>query len=237
MLGLVGLFVLAGCGDANENDNNDDTSRQVCEDMTPPEEVEDCVAFPEGESQSTAFRVRNLEQLCQSKCNKIEALSLSNAIESLAPLKNIREVRGAFLFGTVIGLESLDGVENIEIIGSAPYEASGVNITGPDLVSTEGFDSLHTIQARQTVIRNTDKLRTIEGFPNLERIEEGGLAIIYNEKLEDISGLQQLKYVGGPVVIENNPELPRCEAQAFVDGIDTITGEVTIQNNGTGSCE
>lgn len=232
---LIGLVALVGCGDA---DGSNTSERAICEEMTPPEEIESCVASPQGEGTGSWYGVRELEQLCDSNCDTITGVSISQAIKSLKPLKNIREVRGTFDISTAIGLESLAGVENIESIGVYPYpNAAMVNIAGPDLVSTEGFDSLRTIQARETVIRNNYELQKIEGFPKLERIEEGGLVILRNPELESISAFQNLEYVGGPLIIEDNPNLPRCEAQALVDGIDTITGEVTIQNNGTGSCD
>lgn len=104
----------------------------------------------------------------------------------------------------------------------------------PGLQSLSGFDSLTNISGRLFLFNNA-ALTSLDGFPKLERID-GPLVVDSNRALTEITGFENLEYVDGAVYFKNNSNLSRCEIEKFVEGIDTITGEVVIEDNGGGSC-
>jgi hypothetical protein len=79
-------------------------------------------------------------------------------------------------------------------------------------------------------IYNNDWLEDLDGLSALESISDN-LSITWNDALTDIGGLGSVEYVGGDVEIVLNAALSTTHAQAVVDGIDTVDGEVMIEDN------
>jgi hypothetical protein len=132
-------------------------------------------------------------------------------------------------------LESLDGMQRLEVVGSQTSAWFEIRSTHK-LKTTDGFDSLEEVSGRELWLGSNLALEDASGFPSLRRLN-GRLNISDNPDLRRISGFQNLDIVDGDILIEDNPKLPRCEAEKLVERIGTVTGEVTIRNNGEGSCE
>ena len=80
------------------------------------------------------------------------------------------------------------------------------------------------------------RLTEIAGLSNLTTID-GDLWITRNNDLTTLSGLSQITEVSGQLLILENDSLPQCEAEAFRDGLTTLGGDVSIEENlGTGTC-
>jgi hypothetical protein len=227
MLSLLIVTLGIGCGEQ-------DAPVPMCESMTPPAEIESCVV----ELDETINASEQLQSLCTSKCDTLKRLYLSgNQISSLRPLKNIRHVQSKVAISVVGSLVRLDGLENIQSVGKALPQPTGLDINSLDLVSFKGFDSLVEVHGtKMAVAIQANQTRELDGFPELKTLH-GGLAIVNNYELRRITGFPKLKTVEGDLVIWGNENLPRCEIDAFVAGIDTIEGEVDIRDNGSGSCD
>ena len=198
--------------------------------MPAPEEMEDC----EEDDPQFAFvsHVEEMQRFCSNRCTTVTSIHLTaQNLHTLRPLKNIRELQGGFILRWARGLDRLDGVQNIEITGTKWQQQFYIERTF-DLKSTEGFDSLERVQTSAMIVRANESLTEVAGFPELREITQSGLFILDNPELRSLAGFDKLEYVEGDVNIKNNPKLSRCDAEAFVDEIDRIDGEVVIDNNG-----
>lgn len=227
----IGAFAFA-CGLSNGGDNNA-TPEPVCESVPQPSEMQDCVADVE-----VGGDVRNREQIqlvCENRCDTLVSFGAnSSELTSLSLLNGIRRVKNQFSVNTVVNLTSLEGAGNIEVIGpSEPWQPRGM-LSIEDtfaLENTDGFSSLKRVQGGNVSFVLNEKLTDISGFPELEEIR-GVLSIQLHGNLTDISGFPKLHTVTEGIIIDGNKNLSRCKAQAFVDGIENVGGDVVIQGNG-----
>lgn len=221
---------LAGCGESEQ----EGTSGPICESMPAPEEMESCVLVLDG-GEDSAVEPEDMQILCENRCDTITDFRVSNDIHTLDPLKNIREVQADIRAESTFEMRDLSGTENIEATGTVYPNGWFVIDRNYSLETTDGFDAVREISAEFFSVSANLELRQLAGFESLERIN-GAVVVRDNRKLRRITGFESLDYIDGDLVFQDNPQLPRCEIERFVEGIDTITGEVVIEGNGTGDC-
>ena len=78
-------------------------------------------------------------------------------------------------------------------------------------------------------------LTSLDGLVGITSIGSN-LLIQNNGVLNRVDGLSDLSYVGSSLEISQNETLCQDDAQAFVDGIATVRGAVTITDN-AGGCD
>jgi len=89
-------------------------------------------------------------------------------------------------------------------------------------------------------IEGNMSLTSLDGLRSL-RFVGGSLSIHHshckhpNAELADISGLDRLESVGGDILIQDNPKLPNCAAEALVERLKFFPGVATIDGNDTGA--
>ena len=128
------------------------------------------------------------------------------------------------------GLEQLSDVQGDVTIGEeacyhAPYGCSywSGNETLPSL---EGLDGLRHVGGRLGIFANPE-MGSLAGLESL-RVVGGDLAIIENDAVADLSALTDLAVVGGDVRVLRNPALPSGSAEALVQAIDFVGGDVEV---------
>ena len=63
------------------------------------------------------------------------------------------------------------------------------------------------------------------------------LGVFGNPALGNLDGLRSLTEVGGPLVIDSNPLMSTCAAQAFRSQVNALCGSCCIQRNLLDECE
>lgn len=219
------------CGPNNGEDDNNNPA-PVCESVPQPSEMEDCVA---NDLPTTYFARSDLQKLCENRCSTLQGFSLFSSTpltESLEFLNGISVIEGGLSVFNTVGLTSLEGAGNIEVIGIPEYaDDLALRISeNPDLMNTDGFSSLKRVGGNLRLSLN-ENLTDVSGFPELEEIQ-GALIIELHAELTDISGFPKLHTVTDGIIIDGNGKLSRCKVQEFVDGIENVGGEVVIRANG-----
>lgn len=184
----------------------------------------------------------------------IDAVHLSELpqLRSLAGLETVETLKVLGIRGEV-GLKSLEGLRDVTSVWNLEIEAAGqlksfrgletvreigtVKITGnPSLTSVSALSDVKRREGQRMFvwISGNPKLRRIDALGKVREVET--LTISGNKRLESLEGLMGLEKVKSKLVIRDNPELGRCEIEAFLDGLET--GEyVTIENNHPADCE
>lgn len=229
---MVGLFLFSGtllvaCG-PHENEQGS------CSDWPSEEERVACV-FTE---QKDVYSLEDFRAFCQTDCNALQDFRVWNgAVDNLDPLAPVVTIeRNFWLDGMNTGAD-LSGARNMVSVGKESPHQTNFMISATHLRSVSGFDSLRTVYgAHKTAfeISGNHKLEVLS-FPRLTSIE-GGIFIFRNAQLQDLSGLSKLESVSGNLVVWDNPKLPTCEVQAFVEQVD-VGGEVSLRGNGSGQCD
>jgi hypothetical protein len=155
------------------------------------------------------------------------------ALTSLKGLSKLELIKGNVAFGWC-ALEEGDYSIYLFCFGS------------PELATLDGLSSLHEVGGNLTVVAN-HKLRTLDGLSNLARIggnlnigvnrtvritemecaydEPDGVCIgggsDGNGTLASLGGLAALETVGGKVTVVDNPHLPQCEADQFIERLQS----------------
>ena len=226
------LVVLTmSCGPENGEGNNSNPG-PVCESVPQPSEMQNCVA----DDLPNIFFTRDaLEKLCGNRCSTLRGFRLTSSTpltDSLGFLNGVSMIETGMTVKNTVGLTSLEGVGNIEIIGT-PESADELALRiseNRDLMNTDGFSSLKRVGGNLRLSLN-ENLTDVSGFPELEEIQ-GALIIELHAELTDISGFPKLHTVTDGIVIDGNGKLSRCKVQEFVDGIENVGGEVVIRANG-----
>ena len=140
------------------------------------------------------------------------------------------------------GLGSIVDVTNMRIDSNPQLRSLG-DFDGPphlgilELVRNPRFTDLSALSgtksAHELALSYNESLETLRGLETLESLEI--LDLTGNEGLKSLSGLEKLRDAGD-VDIVGHPEIPTCEVEAFVEGLES-TEEVRIENNGDGECE
>jgi hypothetical protein len=141
----------------------------------------------------------------------------------------------------VDGLAGLTSVGNLHIQNNdALTNLDGLaGVTSIDQLSLEGnasltdigLDSLLTIASFfivDTAVTDLDELGGLGSVTSL-------LFIVGNPNLTRVSGLTSLELVG-QLVIHNHPNLPPCDIDILVAGIDTLGSTSFFNNTGSGTC-
>ncbi len=202
--------------------------------------------------------LHGLEGLTQ--VNGIMRLSGNRALVSLAGLDNITvveenvQIRGNKALPSLEGLSSLaeipssiDGaglyivinpvLANVDGLCSLTYVGGNLGIGGNDsLVSLEDLSGLEYVGQRFSI--NSPLLEDLDGLENLYHV--GAIWVIGNNpSLKNLDALMNIGEITGPIGIAENPVLPSCEVQQFVDHVISLgwNGTLSVKNNwNAGTC-
>jgi hypothetical protein len=172
-------------------------------------------------------------------------------------LEALTEVTGAFGFGGFT--ESLRGLDSLTRVGLQFW------FSGPRLRDLSGLESL--VEVGGTLSFPIAELENIEALSNVERLggfllggtevetlagleqlvevsgdhelEFGHFQLIQNGSLRSLRALANLRRISGNLIIEDNPNLPQCEADWLVMSLmakDGIGGEVIITGTSNEPC-
>jgi hypothetical protein len=167
----------------------------------------------------------------------------NHRLVSLAGLESLVEVDGdVSIFDaptlTSVALPSLRSIGGDVVLGSAPalttLELPVLDQIGGDvqvwqvgLTSLSGLDRVDHLGA--LVIDDAPALTDLAGLAALTEVDL--LSLTNNPALVDVTGLYGLQAVHGDVMIARNHALTDAAAQALVDEIDVIEGDVYVGDN------
>ena len=168
-------------------------------------------------------RTHHLENLRGlDRFERIDLLLLDNnerlsSLEGLPTLKHIGSLQGEYNKA----LSSLKGLEEVETIGSQDGGGSGLLLTrNPELSSLEGLNGVREMETLQ--VTNNPKLRSVDALNSLEQINSE-LFIGYNDSLTELPEGDTIVLGDGgwtTLLIEQNPKLPQCQIDAFLERLD-----------------
>lgn len=171
-------------------------------------------------------------------------LSGCDSLTTLQVLDNLVFVEDWLVISTNSGLISLEGMSNLNYVGSLGIgsntlltnlaglpelkEIKGdVTIIGNGLQSLEGLDSLFSV-GRNFYVYHEDSLLNLRGLDKLNSIGDK-LWLYNNDQLQNLSGLGQLTSVGSTLEIDYNDGLLNL---AGLDGLSSVGSWLQIENNG-----
>jgi len=173
----------------------------------------------DGNLKLSSHGIFNLEGLSQlrfiSGCLEISSIRY---LESLNGLHNIDSV-GSLDVDYLKNLTTLEGLNNLRIAG----ELSIVNM--PRLKTLYGLNNLESIKGSVT-LGGFDSISNLNGLGNIEIIE-GSLSVINIDKISDLTGLNKLKKISGTLGIKDNPNLISLSGTILQDTIEKL---LIIQN-------
>jgi hypothetical protein len=173
-------------------------------------------------------------------------------------LEALTEVTGSFGFGGFI--ESLRGLDSLTRVGQTLWfsgprfrDMSGleslVEVGGQLALSVaelENIEALSNVERLGGLLLAGAQVQTLAGLENLVAIEYdmvdsdyGNLELIGNTALRSLRALANLQRVSGDLVLEDNPNLPQCEAEWLVSSLsakDGIGGEIIITGTSSAAC-
>lgn len=201
--------------------------------------------FPELENLGALGRVDRLEQGLtvenNQNLNSLQGLDLDFAftvkvlgnpsLESLKGLGPDTEIKGTL---AISNNPKLDNLESLEWLEEFTHTNGGrLQLRGNGLSSLEGLQNL-SFEGRGGEIRidNENKLTDLQGFGDIGALER--LILVRNDSLESLEGLEELDSVTYDLRITDNPNLPACKIDEFVDRIDDEidSSRITISDNG-----
>ena len=134
-------------------------------------------------------------------------------------------------------LKNLDGLESVESIGYSGRDIPGklkiaMNTGLRSLKGLSNVEELYTLR----IVDNAN-LKRISGLSKVKTVE-GHFSIANNPSLKSIESLMGIETLEKGLNITNNPSLPSCQVQKFVENVDVNENyQVSVGNNGSGSCE
>lgn len=165
----------------------------------------------------------------------------------------LTSVRGFDALSDATSLEISDNARLVEVSGFASLTDLDGDLTiasNPSLDTISGFDALSRPDA-SIVLADDDALVDVDFLQHLEAVWalelahddalvdlgglgalssiEGSLTLYDDDTLIDLTPLYGLEAVGGAVTIRENDALPDGAAQALVDHIESVGGDVDIQ--------
>lgn len=149
-------------------------------------------------------QVNELKSLCIGSINgDLEILdsyeNQDDFITDLTPLTSIKEISGDLEISRNNYLETLEGLHNIEKVGS-----NLIIIENPKITSLKGLTGL--IEITQFIeIYNNYSLVTLEGLNNIKE-SNGNLVINENTALESLNGLESLEKINF-LFLTNSPKI------------------------------
>ena len=149
----------------------------------------------------------------------------NDSLLSLDGLDNLSIVGDAYGSGLVTilrnnSLGSLSGLDNVSIMPN--LQISGNN----SLSSLSGLENLATI-TMNLAISNNDLLGDLDGLNNLGEIA-WGLNISHNASLISLAGLDNLSSIGSGIWLSHNPLL---KSLSGLENLDSIGGDLNIVDN------
>lgn len=182
----------------------------------------------------------------------------SNMQTSLYGLHNIHTISGNIEFYNLESLEDLQGLSGLTTVVGTPGWDNFFNIIMCNsLKDLSGLESLTSMPDVIFLVDGNASLANLHGVENLEQIMWLGVSgnavldnldgliglqhisgpiyyIGFNPHLHSVRGLHHLEEVGSSVTINDNPELPTCRAQAFIDHLHSVgwDDDYVIADNG-----
>ena len=133
-------------------------------------------------------------------------------------------------------IDSQDTSGDLSSIATCASISGNLSIQGTSLTTLDGLSALTFIGGSLSISDN-HSLRSLNGLNALSAATS--LSIHNNDALTNLQGLNALEAVGESLDIRSNDALPTCEAQWLRDniGLSNIAGEITIGQNGSGTCD
>jgi hypothetical protein len=157
-----------------------------------------------------------------------------DSLEDLQGLSGLTTVEGVPGWDTTFNitmcnsLKDLSGLENFTSAPGVIFLINGNN----SLLSVHGVENLELI--RLLDVFSNSVLDNLDGFTGLRHITGPIYYISGNSALRSIRGLHHLEDVGSSVTVVDNPMLPTCRAQAFIDYLQSVGWDESydLTNNG-----
>lgn len=211
----------------------------TCEDLTFQGDhtgagVDDLIGYSEVSGDLRILQVGDLSLLqCLTRVAGDITIIDNPDLADLTGLEALDEILGAMFIQNNPVLTSLDGLE-LSTFGTAPdgNDVVSISISGnPMLTSILALNRVGTLPGGM-VITSNDTLTSLAGLGNVTAIGDV-LAIRNNAGLTDISALISLRDLEGDLLIEANPNLPTCAAEALRDQLqdEGFIGAVSISGN------
>lgn len=212
---LVGVFLLAGCvGETGplEDGSIPDAGAEdagwegvVCGDGT----------SVDGVAQANLDALEGCEILRGNLHLTAPVLDRDPPISDLSPLASLRVVEGGIGCGHNPDLETLDGLERLEVV-------DGLSFQGCDgLRSLSALRSLRDLGRRDVSIESMEHLTDLRGFEGI-RVVGRNLRIVSNPNLTSLDGLEALERVEGRLSIALNPRLPQSEIDELRSRVEVL---------------
>ncbi len=164
------------------------------------------------------------------------AISGNNALTHLNGLHSLKQAGDVWLFNNP-AMTKLDGLDALVEIGKNISSFGGLTIVNDGLLSLDELHGLVSVGG-QVRIDSCSALSSLAGLDALKSVD-GELMIVKDPALANIGALAQLSNLGGNLVVESNTTLPTCQATDLAKRLQSnpdYKGTVTIDNNGTGTC-
>lgn len=229
---LLSLLVV-GCGDTEETEPPDRFEGMDCPRFE-MDSFDDCTfEKDDGDDDVEMSSDEDVEQFCQSSCDKLGHISVRNAddITDMRLYLGVKEAYGIHI-DSADNFEDFEGLENLESLEGGVYIEDV-----PALTSLKGLDSLETVGNTFTLHGSGSDipLKTLEGLESLREVEHNSFQVYRLDELRSVDELESLEKVDGELQITNNPKLPNCQAEAIADRVEA--DNVQIHGNGSGTCE
>jgi hypothetical protein len=152
-------------------------------------------------------------------------LEISRNVEqdSLGGLINLERVDGTLRLVDLPSLGSIVGPEALSSVGALQIERTG-------LPSLSDLPVLAQIDGSLTLAENPE-LEHIDGMTLLASVG-GDLLVLSNPTLSSLSGWAAVETLDGAVEVTDNPALPTSAIEAWLAGVDSVAGPVTVTGNG-----
>lgn len=161
-------------------------------------------------------------------CTKISGILTiqGDDINNLNGLSQITVIGASLYVQLCPALTSLQGLSNLQAIGTVGPTRSMFITNNPLLTSLDGLEHLTKVDGNMDISQN-ESLENIQSLSNLKSV--GKMCWIQqNTALSNLAGLQNLKSVGEDLIIE---ELPLLNNLKGLDSLKMIGGTLMIQFN------
>ncbi|TXC75999.1 hypothetical protein FRC91_10905 [Bradymonadales bacterium TMQ1] len=163
-------------------------------------------------------------------------------LEIIEPLASLEILEYGANFEGNPKLKDLRALANVRQIGEigGEYEPGLKLSNNSSLVDMTGLEKVEVIGGRFQ-IRDHYNLESMRGLDSLGEVET--LAIVNSDddpeyvKLNSLAGLESLRRIHGALVIQNAPNLRRCEAEALVAQLEEPPEEVILVNLNDEPCD
>ncbi|RVU40390.1 hypothetical protein EA187_20150 [Lujinxingia sediminis] len=163
-------------------------------------------------------------------------------LEIIKPFASLEVLEYGASFEDNPRLKDLRALANVRQIGEigGEYEPGLKLLNNNSLVDMTGLERVEVIGGRFQ-IRDQYNLESMRGLDSLREVET--LAIVNSDddpeyvKLNSLAGLESLRRIHKALVIQNAPNLRRCEAEALVAQLEEPPEEVILVNLSDEPCD